>query len=180
VVRESEEIGAIQRQLASVWLGDNPRHAAALQTEGLVPATRSMTALDLARRPHVGLDAVLHSLTTLEMWPYDFPTGSTLERAQVAIRYGAFIEKEQMEAERHRKAAEDRIDPDMDYTTVRGIRIEAQQRLNAARPLTVGQAQKTAGVTPADISALLVHLSRIRSVPVQYGPYGDHHVAISD
>lgn len=179
VRHESDQIAAIQRQLASIWLGDNPRHAAALAAEGLVPTSRSMTALDLARRPHVGLDAVLRSLASLDMWPHGIPAGSTLERAQVAIRYGAFIEKEQMEAERHRKAAEDRIDPDLDYTTVRGLRIEAQQRLNTAKPLTVGQAQKTPGVTPADISALLVHLSRNRSVPVQYGPYGEQHLAAS-
>lgn len=179
VIRESKDISLIQKRLAAIWLGDNPRHASALEAEGLVPTTRSMTALDLARRPHVGLDAVLRSLAALHMWPHEIPSGITLERAQVAIRYGAFIDKEQMEAERHRKAAEDRIDPELDYTTVRGLRIEAQQRLNASKPLTVGQAQKTPGVTPADISALLVHLSRIRSIPVQYGPYGDQHVALS-
>ncbi len=89
------------------------------------------------------------------------PTGATLERVQVAIRYGAFIEKEEREAERHRRAGEDRLDPEMDYTTVRGLRIEAQQQLNAQKPLTIGQAQKTPGVTPGDISVLLVHMSRI-------------------
>src|SRR5690606_3574166 len=105
----------------------------------------------LARRPHVQLDAVLRSLSTLEMWPGDMPEAEILERAQVSIRYGAFIEKEEMEAERHRKAAEDRLDPDMDYTVVNGLRIEAQQQLNAGKPLTIGQAQKTPGVTPGDI-----------------------------
>lgn len=174
---EQREIQRIQNDLANLWLGDNPRHAAALAAEGLAPSTRSMTALDLARRPHVELNSVLHALTRLEMWSTEVPTGFTLERAQIAIRYGAFIDKEEREAERHRRAAEDRIDPDLDYATVRGLRIEAQQRLNASKPLTVGQAQKTAGVTPGDISALLVHLSRMRTKPVQYGPYSDSQSA---
>lgn len=174
---EDQAIAQIQETLGSLWLGDNPRHAAALQAEGLSPSTRSMTALDLARRPHVDLDTVLRALVRLEMWNLEIPTGVTLERAQIAIRYGTFIEKEEREAQRHRRAAEDRIDPELDYTLVSGLRIEAQQRLNMAKPLTVGQAQRTAGVTPADISALLVHLSRMRSNAVQYVPYNDSQTA---
>ncbi len=177
VKTEQNQIQAIQDALATTWLGDNPRHAAALEAEGLAPSTRSMTALDLARRPHVELSTTLRALDRLGMWSLETPTGTTLERAQIAIRYGSFIDKEEREAERHRKAAEDRIDPNLDYTLVRGLRIEAQQRLNDSKPLTVGQAQKTPGVTPGDISALLVHLSRIRSNPVQYGPYSDSQTA---
>lgn len=170
VETENRQIQSIQENLESIWLGDNPRHAAALKAEGLAPTTRSMTALDLARRPHVELSSVLQALVRLELWHVPIPTGVTLERTQVAIRYGAFIDKEEREAERHRRAAEDRLDPNLDYTAIRGLRIEAQQRLNAVKPLTVGQAQKTPGVTPGDISALLVHMSRIRTEPVQYGP----------
>src|SRR5690606_28119998 len=106
VQHEMETVSGIQDTLQKSWLGDNSRHAAALEAEGLAPTTRSMTGLDLARRPHVQLDAVLRSLSTLEMWPGDMPEAAILERAQVSIRYGAFIEKEEMEAERHRKAAE--------------------------------------------------------------------------
>lgn len=170
VKAEQDQINAIQQQLAKTWLGDNARHAAALEAEGLTPTARSMTALDLARRPHVELTSVLRALKRLEMWTDPVPSGVILERVQIAIRYGAFIEKEEREAERHRRAAEDRLDPDMDYNGVRGLRIEAQQQLNAIKPLTIGQAQRTPGVTPGDISALLVHVSRMRGQPVQYGP----------
>lgn len=177
VAAEAGEIEAIQHQLETLWLGDNQRHADALVAEGLLPAARSMTALDVARRPHVALDAVLRALSRLGMWTDPLPSALTLERAQTAIRYGAFIDKEAREADRHRRAAEDRLDPHMDYALVRGLRVEAQQRLNTAKPLTVGQAQRTPGVTPGDIGALLVHMSRMRSEPVQYGPYGDSPTA---
>lgn len=170
VTSEQQEIQELQDKLSRIWLGDNDRHRAALESEGLTHAARSMTALDIARRPHVELPSVLKALIQLGMWTDPIPTGVTLERAQIAIRYGAFIDKEEREAERHRKAAEDRLDPDLDYALIRGLRIEAQQQLNAIKPLTIGQAQKTPGVTPGDISALLVHVSRSRANPVQYGP----------
>lgn len=163
VREESHILETLQASLGKIWLGDSVRHAAALQTYGLQPAGRSMTALDLARRPHVSLHSVLNALSDLGLWSQEIPTGMTYDRAQLAIRYGAFIEKEQREAERHRKAAEDQLDPNMNYSEIRGLRVEAQQRLSDARPLTVGQAQRTPGVTPADISALLVHLSRIQT-----------------
>lgn len=163
VAVEQQTIAKAQVELATIWLGDNPRHTAALQAEGVAPANRSLTALDIARRPHTSLDAVLRALIALDMWQGDIPTGITLERTQIAITYGAFIDKEEREADRHRKAAEDRLDPEMDYALVKGLRIEAQQRLNASKPLTVGQAQRTPGVTPGDISALLVHLNVLRA-----------------
>lgn len=170
VATEQRVMNHIQDSLSGLWLGDNPRHAGALEAEGLAPATRSMTALDVARRPHVSLQSVLQALGRLDMWSSEIPTGITLERTQISIRYGAFIDKEEREAERHRRSAEDRLDPNLDYALVRGLRIEAQQQLNATRPLTIGQAQRTPGVTPGDISVLLVHVSRMRSNPLQYGP----------
>ncbi len=160
VAKEQLAIRRLQDGLSQIWLGDNERHAAALRLQGLEPANRSMTALDLARRPHVPLDAVLRAMVALGFWQEGIPTGLTLERARTAIAYSAFIDKEEREAERHRKAATDRLDPDMDYASVRGLRIEAQQKLNTVRPLNIGQAQRTPGVTPGDISALLVHVSR--------------------
>lgn len=160
IAEEQTVIRTLQEGLSRVWLGDNERHAAALRQQGLEPANRSMTALDLARRPHVALDAVLRAMVALGFWQGGIPTGLTLDRAQTAIAYSAFIDKEEREAERHRKAAADRLDPEMDYASVRGLRIEAQQKLNAVKPLNIGQAQRTAGVTPGDISALLVHVSR--------------------
>lgn len=152
----------ITTKLATIWIGNNPRHAAALQAEGLVPASRSMNGLELARRPEATLGAVLRSLQSLGLWDAAIPSGLALSRIDTAIKYAAFIDKEEREASRHRTSAGQALDPDLDYETVPGLRIEATQRLNAARPLTIGQASRTPGVTPGDISALLVHLARVR------------------
>jgi tRNA uridine 5-carboxymethylaminomethyl modification enzyme len=153
----------IVSRLEKTWVGDNPRHAAALEAENLAPASRSMSGMELARRPGMPLDAVLRSLTSLDLWDGNIPAGLALSRTETAIKYGSFIEKEEREASRHRASAGQQLDPDLDYETVSGLRVEATQRLNAARPLTVGQASRTQGVTPGDISALLVHLTRHRA-----------------
>jgi tRNA uridine 5-carboxymethylaminomethyl modification enzyme len=160
VAREKSDISTLIASLGSAWLGDNPRHAAALEREGIDPARRSMTGIELARRPGVPLDAVVRALIDLEMWDGAVPEGLVRERAEIAIRYGAFIDKEEREAQRHRRSHTQAIDPELDYGTVLGLRVEAMQKLSAARPVTVGQAMRTAGVTPSDVGALLVHLAR--------------------
>lgn len=162
VAEEMRDIEAILARLGTTWVGDNSRHAAALRAEGLAPASRSMSGLELARRPEARLDAVIRSLARLGLWDAPVPNELVLGRADVTIKYSAFIEKEEREAARHRRATEERLDPDIDYETVAGLRVEATQRLNRARPLTIGQAARTPGVTPGDISALLVHLTRTR------------------
>lgn len=163
VRQEQRAIEDLTTRLATTWIGDNPRHAEALLAEGLAPASRSMSGLELARRPEAPLDAVLRGLARLGLWDAPVPSGLVLDRAAVAISYGSFIDKEEREAGRHRRAAGERLDPDLDYAEVLGLRVEATQRLNAARPLTIGQAARTPGVTPGDISALLVHLNRNRA-----------------
>jgi len=160
VASEKKQIEDIIAKLESAWLGDNPRHAEAMEREGLEPTRRSMTGLDLARRPHVSLETALRALAHVGLWTDEMPTGLVYERAEIAIRYGAFIEKEEREAARHQRSLTERLDPNLDYGQIRGLRTEAVQKLNASRPLTVGQAMRTAGVSPSDIGALLVHLTR--------------------
>ena len=115
----------------------------------------------MARRPDATLPAVIRSPG--QDWTCgqgriqsDIPIG----RAAIAIRYGAFVDKEQKEVDRH-KANESRIIPDdFEYALVPGLRVEASQQLAASPPTVIGHASRTAGVTPSDIGALLVHLTR--------------------
>ncbi|CAN5698086.1 tRNA uridine-5-carboxymethylaminomethyl(34) synthesis enzyme MnmG [soil metagenome] len=166
--QEQRLIDSIAAQLAAIWLGDNPRHAAALYAEGLDPARRSMTGLDLARRPGVKLMSVLGALARLSLWNDELPDERVARRAEIAIRYSAFIDKEQREAERQLAAEGQGIPFGLDFASVVGLRVEAAQRLNERPPSTIAQARRTPGVTPSDIGALLVHLRRtsVRQQPV--------------
>ncbi|MGI8963341.1 MAG: tRNA uridine-5-carboxymethylaminomethyl(34) synthesis enzyme MnmG, partial [Thermomicrobiales bacterium] len=121
----------------------------------------SMTALDLARRPEASLASVLKALQSLNLWRGPAIETIPLDRTDTALRYSTFVEKENQEAERH-KSNESRLIPnDIDYLSVPGLRIEASQRLSASRPPSLGHAVRTAGVTPSDIGALLIHLARV-------------------
>lgn len=162
VRRESAEMSTLMDTLSTLWLGDNPRHAAALEAEGIAATRQSTSALTLAQRPRVPLADVLRALATLGLWTEPMPEERLLERTETAIRYLAFIEKEQQEADRREKSASEPLAHDLDYSVIPGLRVEARQQLDSTRPLTLGQAMRTPGVTPTDIGALMIHLERSR------------------
>jgi tRNA uridine 5-carboxymethylaminomethyl modification enzyme len=162
VERECAQIDSLIETLGALWLGDNARHAEALETHGIEPARRSLTALDIARRPGVPLGSVIATLTSLGMAELPTLPPHVLSQAEIAVRYGAFIDKERREAERHLAAEEQPVPPDIDFSQVVGMRVEAAQRLGQRVPATIAQARRTAGVTPTDIGALLVHLRRVQ------------------
>jgi tRNA uridine 5-carboxymethylaminomethyl modification enzyme len=150
---------AVER-LGTTWLGDNVRHAAALRDAGIEPVNRSMTALDLARRPGLRLGAVIGALRSLGLWDDPELPAHVERQAETGIRYSAFIAKERKEAERHRDAEDQLVPTDLDFRQVIGMRVEAAQRLTERPPATIAQARRTPGVTPTDIGAILVHLRR--------------------
>ena len=77
---------------------------------------------------------------------------------EVNIKYEGYIKKQKAEIARMEKLEEKRLPADIDYKSLRGLRIEAAQKLDAFRPMTVGQASRISGVNPADISVLLIYL----------------------
>jgi tRNA uridine 5-carboxymethylaminomethyl modification enzyme len=160
VARESADIELIQGTLGRTWLGANDRHAAAFMAQGIDAPGRSMTALDIARRPGVTIRRTIDALRQLEMWPLPNFPDLTLSRAEIAVKYGSFIEKERNEAARHIRNEHHVVPDTVDFSAINGMRIEAAQKLTSNRPATVGQAIRTAGVTPSDIGALLVHLAK--------------------
>ncbi|MBA3275930.1 MAG: tRNA uridine-5-carboxymethylaminomethyl(34) synthesis enzyme MnmG [Chloroflexia bacterium] len=159
-----QQTRTIERTIAaleSTWLGANARHGQALEAEGLQAPARSLTALDVARRPQASLSGVIRAVQSVGLWKGPDLDDVPLARTEIAVRYGAFIDKEHNEALRH-QANEFRLIPgNIDYAAVTGLRVEASQHLTASRPPSVGHAARTAGVTPSDIGALLVYLARL-------------------
>lgn len=114
---------------------------------------------DLIRRPE--LDYARLAPIDTERPPID---SDTAESAQIAIKYEGYIKRQKAEAERFRKM-EDRLIPiDFDYNAVGGIRIEARQKLIKYRPRSLGQASRISGVSPADISVLIIWLGKNKIV----------------
>ncbi|MBX5435783.1 MAG: tRNA uridine-5-carboxymethylaminomethyl(34) synthesis enzyme MnmG [Alicyclobacillaceae bacterium] len=84
------------------------------------------------------------------------------EQVEIQTKYLGYIRKQEMEIERMRRLEEKRLPDEVNYTQIRGLSSEAKEKLNKVRPTTIGQASRIPGVTPADISILLVYLEQVR------------------
>ncbi len=122
----------------------------------------AVSAFDLLRRPEVGYDDVVELIGAT---PFEDDRLATQVRAQieVAAKYAGYIERQEEEIARQRRNEETRLPEDLDYAHVAGLSNEVRQKLAQIRPATVGQAARIAGVTPAAVSILLVHLKRSRA-----------------
>ena len=154
--RKRDAIAAEQERLKSVWV--NPRTLAAEDSERVLGKVieREYTLADLLRRP----DVTYASLMTL---PDAGPGVSNIEIAEqveVQAKYSGYITRQQDEVVRREAQGSLKLPPDLDYTEVRGLSREVQQKLNRHKPETIGQAARMQGMTPAAISLLLVHLKR--------------------
>lgn len=83
-------------------------------------------------------------------------------QCEIQIKYEGYIQKQFQQIEKFKKMESKILNPDLDFSKIKGLRIEAQQKLNAIKPLSVGQASRISGVSPADISVLLIYLEQQR------------------
>jgi len=128
------------------------------------PLPRDLSALELLRRPQVSYEA-LCELTGAPAWAAPGAVDERLPpqvRTQIEVRakYAGYIERQQAEIERARHHEETPLPQDLDYAALAGLSHEVRQKLGEARPATLGQAGRVAGVTPAAVQILLVHLKR--------------------
>ena len=125
------------------------------------PLARDQSAFELLRRPEVRYEAVVALAGAPEWEGIDDRLPSQV-RLQVEVRakYAGYIERQQEEIERQRSSEETLLPADLEYAEIAGLSTEARQRLEEARPATLGQAARVPGVTPAAVSILLVHLKK--------------------
>ena len=121
------------------------------------PVRGGISAQDLIRRPEITLDHLVKLLPELEGFDLE-----VLEEAEIETKYAGYIEKQWADIERFSKLEARRLSETLDYVEVRGLSTEGRQRLMEVRPLNLGQASRITGVSPADISVLLVSLEQRR------------------
>jgi tRNA uridine 5-carboxymethylaminomethyl modification enzyme len=126
---------------------------------GLEPLTTGANSLQFLRRPDVSYDVIASLVPPPEPLP---PAVS--EQVSIEVKYEGYISKQQQQVERMHRLENKPIPADFEYESIIGLRTEARQNLQHFQPATVGQAGRIAGVNPADISVLLVHLEK-RSHP---------------
>ncbi|OMF22561.1 tRNA uridine-5-carboxymethylaminomethyl(34) synthesis enzyme MnmG [Paenibacillus sp. FSL H8-0548] len=135
-----------------------------LLAAGTAPMEHGVDALSLLRRPEVTyamLETVVPSVPEM--------TEEMKEQVEIQIKYAGYIEKQLVQVARLNKMEKKRIPDDIDYSDVRSLASEAKQKLAVIRPLSIGQASRIAGVTPADISILLVYLEHYNRVTAARG-----------
>ena len=99
-----------------------------------------------------------------ELAGHPSPSATVAENVEFDVKYEGYIRQQLAQVERVDAMEHTRIPVGLDFTDLHGLRTEARQRLNNFRPATIGLASRMEGVTPADISVLLVHLKRLSSI----------------
>lgn len=122
-----------------------------LTEHGTAPLSTGCKLADLIRRPQ--LNYALLKPFDAERPDYPLEIG---EQVEIQLKYEGYIEKQMAQIARMRKLEEKALPETVDYTQIRGLRLEAAEKLNAHRPANIGQASRISGVSPADISVLLV------------------------
>lgn len=126
-----------------------------LTERGYAPAPAGIGKAEFLRRPFLTLE----DLYALEDTPPAL-SPSVRRRVETELKYEGYIKRQLEEVRRFARMEEKRIPPDLDFTSLGGLRLEARQKLSERRPETVGKASRIPGVSPADISVLLVALSQ--------------------
>ena len=140
-----------KKRVLKTNLAPAPELNAFLEQHGTSGITTGCKVADLIRRPQLGYAVIA---------PFD-PNRPALdpvigEQVEIQIKYDGYIPKQLEQIERMRKLENRKLPEDLDYTTIHGLRLEAAEKLNAHRPQNLGQASRISGVSPADISVLIV------------------------
>ncbi len=125
-----------------------------LAARGSAPVTGSARLADLLRRPQISYD---------DLAPFDperpaLP-GPVREEVEIQVKYAGYLSRQEKQVAQFRKEEARLLPEDLDYTSIGGLRLEAREKLAKIRPVSVGQAGRISGVSPADIAVLLIYLS---------------------
>lgn len=157
--RKRDAIEGARELLADTLVGASKENLGVAEAAGVGGLGNGMTLEALLRRPEVNLETlqplVDHVIPDAEL---DSLSQETMEAIEIQIQYAGYIERQREQVARHLEMEKKRIPQQLDYAEVHGLSHEVREKLASVRPGNVGQASRISGVTPAAISALLVHL----------------------
>jgi tRNA uridine 5-carboxymethylaminomethyl modification enzyme len=133
-----------------------------LQKKESAPINQQVKASSLITRPHVTLSDLIEvneeaALAVSEVFNSE---PLAVEQTEILLKYEGYIEREEEQAQKHQRLENLSLPETMDYTQIKSLSIEAKEKLSQIQPTTIGQAARVSGVSPSDISVLLVHLGR--------------------
>lgn len=157
--RKRDAMAAATRWLETTKVAPSEETNRILAEAGCQPIDKTVYLIDLLRRPPVPA-SVVWKLGSRE------EDREVMEQIAIGVKYAGYISRQQDQIARMRRFEEQALPEDLDYYAIKGLSRESQDKLSRIRPRTLGQAARVGGVTPADVSLLMVHLEARRRQPV--------------
>ena len=144
-----------RERISALSIPKSPEIDAMLVSRETSPLEKGVKMIELLRRPQINYDALAPFDTTRPDLPFE-----VFEQVEIDIKYEGYIKRQQQQINELHRLEVRRLPEDLDYNEITGLRLEAIEKLSKIRPETVGQASRISGVSPADISVLLIYLER--------------------
>ena len=149
------QVAREMRRLEANGIPGSPELNAMLEAKGSTPVASSARLADLVRRPQV---------TYADIAPFDASRPdlplAVQQEVEIQLKYAGYLEKQLKQVAEFKKEEARLLPADMDYMSIAGLRLEAQEKLQQIRPMSIGQAGRISGVSPADIAVLLIYLEQ--------------------
>ncbi len=153
-----EKYEAVRREIARLegsGVPGSPELNALLESRGTTIVTNSARLADLVRRPQVSYADIAPFDTDRP----DLPLSVT-EEVEIQLKYAGYLQRQEKQVAEFKKEEARLLPPDIDYEAIAGLRLEARQKLQEIRPMSIGQAGRISGVSPADVAVLLIWLEQ--------------------
>jgi tRNA uridine 5-carboxymethylaminomethyl modification enzyme len=144
-------------RVGGVHVGANKAVQELLESYGSIPLSNGILLTELIRRPELSYEKLAPIDTDRPDLPKD-----VCEQVNILIKYDGYISRQIRQVEQFKKLEKKKLPVNFDYAEISGLRIEARQKLNDLQPLSIGQASRISGVTPADVSVILVYLEQLK------------------
>ena len=128
---------------------------AMLTARDSAPVTTSARLADLLRRPKVSYEDLRPFDGSRPELPFD-----VCQEVEIQVKYAGYLARQEKQVQEFKQAESKKLPEDLDYNAIAGLRLEARQKLSEIRPMSVGQASRISGVSPADIAVLLIYLEQ--------------------
>ena len=155
VVKKEQMIKDEIQRVETVHLGASAEVQAFMEAHNSQPLNTGTTLTELIRRPELNYDL----LAPMDPERPDLPP-DVREQVNINIKYDGYIKRQIKQVKQFKKLEKKKLPENFDYTVISGLRMEAQQKLNLYQPISIGQASRISGVSPADISVILVYLEQ--------------------
>lgn len=155
VIKKQKIINEEVARLKTISIGAGKNTQVVLEKYGSTPLNTAATLDELIRRPELDYEKVRELDPEYKELPEDI-----INQINIEIKYEGYIKRQEKQVENFKRVEVRKLPENIDYSTIQGLRLEAQQKLNKFKPMSIGQASRISGVTPADISVLLIYLSQ--------------------